>query len=143
MTMLERTGGVPRSRGLGVSRLGRGLSFPVAPHPNGSLLSAEGTDKIRQAIQLILETEPGERIMRPEFGAGLRAYLFEPNTPSTRALIQRDVIDALEQWEPRIDVDEVDVVRGVDASMVDITISYTIRRNGRSDLLVYPFSLRS
>ncbi len=128
--------------GLGVDRLGRGLGFPMVPHRRGELLTAEGTDKVRQAIAVILETEPGERIMRPDFGAGLRAYLFEPNTPSTRALIRRDVIGALESWEPRIDVDDVEVTRGADAAAVDITVRYTIRRTARSDLLVYPFSLR-
>ncbi len=149
MSALSRVGdptrpaAAPAMRSLGAARLGRGMAYPVIANRRGAVATAEGTDKVRQAILLILETEPGERVMRPDFGAGLRTYLFEPNTPSTRALIQREVAAALGQWEPRIDVDTVTVERGTDPSEVLITISYTIRRTGRSDLLVYPFWLRS
>lgn len=130
-------------RGLGAARLGRGLAFPILADRRGLVPTAEGTDKVRQAMLLILETEPGERVMRPGFGAGLRTFLFEPNTPSTRALIQREVAAALGQWEPRIEVDAVTAERGGDPAEVLISISYTIRRTGRSDLLIYPFWLRS
>ncbi|MFV0257741.1 MAG: GPW/gp25 family protein [Acidimicrobiales bacterium] len=130
-------------RGLGARRLGRGLTFPPRPRGSGRFGSTGGTDKIRDAVRLILETEPGERVMRPGFGAGLRRYLFEPNNPSTRALIGREVAAALDRWEPRIEVDEVAVTRGGRTTDIDITVRYTIRRTARSDLLVFPLALRS
>ena len=56
--------------------LGRGWAFPLRPDPRtGGLEYREGADKVKQSIYLILDTEPGERVMRPTFGCGLRRYL--------------------------------------------------------------------
>jgi phage baseplate assembly protein W len=120
--------------------LGRGLAFPVAPTDAG-LGTAEGAEKVRQSIRIILETEPGERLMRPTFGCGLRRYLMAPNTASTRALIQRDVTDALTTWEPRIRLQDASVTPGDDPALVFISVSYVHVRDGRPGNLVYPFYL--
>ncbi len=122
--------------------LGRGWNFPVRPDTrSGALDFASGPDKVRQSIWLILDTEPGERIMRPDFGCGLRRYLMKPNTTATRALIQHDVELALAQWEPRVEVRLVDVEPGDDPALVLIQIAYTHLRDGRPDDMVYPFYL--
>lgn len=121
--------------------LGRGWGFPVRPGPRGSLPTAEGTDAVARAIHLILETEPGERVMRPNFGCGLRRYLMKPNTVATRALIRRDVERALERWEPRIEVKSVTTEPGDDPALVLIRIEYVILRTRSSENLVYPFYL--
>lgn len=125
-----------------LAHLGRGWSFPVRPEPpDGRLAYQDGPEKVRQAIEIILDTEPGERIMRPTFGCGLRAYLMMPNTVATRALIKRDVTLALTEWEPRIDLVAVDVTEGDDPSLVLIGVAYTHARDGRPGNLVYPFYL--
>jgi phage baseplate assembly protein W len=121
--------------------LGRGWNFPVVPDPGGALDYAEGVEKVRQSILLILDTDPGERIMRPTFGAGLRRYLMKPNTPANRALLGQDVSDALATWEPRIRVDSVLVTPGDDPSEVIIQITYVHIFNGQPGNLVYPFFL--
>ena len=121
--------------------LGRGWSFPVQPGSDGALDYADGPDSIRQAIWIILDTEPGERVMRPSFGCGLRRYLMKPNTAATRALLQLEVQQALGTWERRIDVTQVDVTPGDDPAMVLIDISYVHVRDGRPGNLVYPFYL--
>jgi uncharacterized protein len=100
-----------------------------------------GPEKVRESIRIILETEPGERLMRPRFGAGLRRFLMEPNNVATRTLIHREVVAALDAWEPRISVAEVVVAPGGDPSLIDITIRYEHVRDGSSGLLVYPFYL--
>jgi uncharacterized protein len=123
--------------------LGRGWSFPVEPDSQSARLDyVEGPENVRQAIQIILETEPGERLMRPTFGCGLRRYLMKPNTPATRALIQNDLELALTAFEPRIQVKTI-AVDGDDQepSLVLIQISYVHVRDGRKDNLVYPFYL--
>lgn len=125
-----------------LAALGKGWSFPIRPDPGSRALAySEGQDKVRQAILLILETEPGERIMRPDFGTGLRRYLMKPNTIATRALIQRDVDAALRLWEPRIEVTRVIVTPAEDPSAVLIDIAYVHRRDGSPGNLVYPFYL--
>jgi Bacteriophage baseplate protein W len=121
--------------------LGQGWSFPVEPGPDRRLDYVDGPEKVRQSIRIILETEPGERIMRPDFGCGLRRYLMVPNTVATRALIQHDVSLALTTWEPRITLTSVDVVPGDDPALVQIAIAYVHVRDGRPDNLVYPFFL--
>ncbi len=124
--------------------LGTGWNFPVAPDPRtGSLLYLSGPDKVRQSIWIILDTEPGERIMRPTFGCGLRRYLMKPNTSATRALIQYDVQQGLALWEPRINVQSVLVSPGDDPSLVLIQVAYIHTSDRRADSLIYPFYLES
>lgn len=123
------------------ARLGRGWRYPVLPGGGSDLLWEEGAEKVRQAIWLILDTEPGERVMRPTFGCGLRRYLMKPNSAATRDLVRDDVAQALATWEPRIDVGSVSVDEGEDPALVLITIQYTHVRDGRPGNLVYPFYL--
>jgi phage baseplate assembly protein W len=123
-----------------LQQLGRGWNYPVAPRER-ELLYEEGAEKVRQSIWIILDTEPGERAMRPTFGCGLRRYLMKPNTAATRALIQYDVDQALSTWEPRIPLPAVRVDPGDDPSLVLIEVDYTILRDGKPGNLVFPFYL--
>jgi phage baseplate assembly protein W len=125
-----------------LSFLGRGWEFPVRPDEReGKLEYLGGPEKVRQSIFIILDTEPGERIMRPSFGCGLRRYLMKTNTTATRALIEREVAHALKAWEPRVDLRSVEVTPGDDPALVLIEISYVHKRDGRQGNLVYPFYL--
>ena len=106
---------------------GRGVSFPFRVGPDGRIAWSEGEQNIREAIQIILMTELRERTMLPEFGAGLRSILFEPNTPATRARIQALITEGLAQWEPRITVDAVTVdADPADPRSAIATIDYTL-----------------
>lgn len=86
---------------------GRSIAFPPRIGPNGRLAWSEGEQNIRESIRIILQTSPRERIMRPTFGCGLRELLFEPNSLSTRRLLEERVRTALQRWEPRIRVQSV------------------------------------
>ncbi|HEV7745437.1 MAG TPA: GPW/gp25 family protein [Pyrinomonadaceae bacterium] len=122
--------------------LGKGWNVPLQPDDrNGKLNYESGAEKVRQSIWIILDTEPGERIMRPSFGCGLRRYLMKPNTTATRTLLQREVTSALKAWEPRIELQSVLVTPGDDPSLVLIEIVYLHRRDGQKGNLVYPFYL--
>lgn len=123
--------------------LGVGWAYPPAVATDGTIALAVYEDDVRQAVLIILGTEPGERVMRPTFGAGLRTFVFEPITQGTMSQLERRVRDALVAWEPRIDVREVAV--SWDAAMpgrllVDIT--YRIRATNAIQNLVYPFYLQ-
>jgi phage baseplate assembly protein W len=125
-----------------LAHLGQGWAFPVVVDPaERTLLYATGPEKVRESIWIVLETEPGERLMRPTFGCGLRRYLGQTNTVAVRALIKHDVERALAAWEPRIRLTSVEVTPGDDPSLVLIGIAYVHLRTGRADNLVYPFSL--
>jgi phage baseplate assembly protein W len=123
--------------------LGRGWRFPLFPRPaDRELAFEEGAEKVRQAMWLVLDTEPGERVMRPSFGCGLRRYLMKPNTNATRTLIAQDVGRALATWEPRVEVQAVNVTAGDDdPALVLIHVAYTHVRDARPGNLVYPFYL--
>ena len=123
-------------------RLGRGLGFPIAPDSVlGALPYRAGTEKVRESIELILLTEPGERVMRPGFGCGLRQFLMEPNTIATRSRLERVVTRSLELFEPRIDLKEVRATPGDDPALVLLAIRFEHRLDGSEGLLVYPFYL--
>jgi Bacteriophage baseplate protein W len=122
--------------------LGRGIGMPLAPDDAGRMPRADGPEKVRQSIFIILDTEPGERVMRPDFGCGLRRFLMQPNNAATRAQIEREVDLALRRWEPRIAVSQVDVAAGNgDPALVTIEIQYAHAFSGRRDSIVYPFYL--
>jgi uncharacterized protein len=124
----------------GLSFLGKGWRFPVAV-PDGRLAYAAGSDRVAQSIWIILDTSPGERVMRPTFGCGLRRYLMAPNTTATRALIKSEVELALANFEPRITVTDVQATAGDDPALVLIRIAYVHVRDNRPGNLVYPFYL--
>lgn len=88
---------------------GQGLGFPPRVGADGRLVWSSGEENVRESIRVILLTEPGERLMREEFGCGLRRYLFEPNTVTTRQLIGERITQAIGRWEPRVAVQEVTV----------------------------------
>lgn len=110
------------------------VGFPLLPVPDkdGALRFPSLEDSVRQSVEVILRTRPGEQLMRPEFGAGLASFLGQPNTLSTRRNLRDVVVESLGRWEPRIDVERVDVVEVPDApSRVRVEIVYRLRRTGR------------
>lgn len=126
-----------------LSFLGRGWGFPVAPETNGDVLMVRDDDDVKEAILLILETARGERVMRPDFGCGLRELVFQPLSSATKTLVRQEVQDALVAWEPRIDVRSVTVeedrrARGV----LQVDIRYVVRTTNTFYNLVYPFYLQ-
>jgi phage baseplate assembly protein W len=123
------------------ARLGQGLGQPLAPDEGGRLPFVAGPEKVRQSIFTLLDTDPGERVMRPDLGCGLRRYLMAPNNATTRAAIAREVAQTLGRWEPRIQVQDIQVVPGDDRSTVSIEIHYVQVLDARQDVLVYPFYL--
>jgi phage baseplate assembly protein W len=122
--------------------LGRGWAFPVGVDARGAIALAEYEEDVRQAIRIILDTDPGERVMRPDFGAGLRALLFEPINTSTIALARHRVEQALILWEPRIDNIGVAVTADPPRGRLDIEVRYRVRRTNTFYNLVYPFYLQ-
>jgi phage baseplate assembly protein W len=123
--------------------LGRGWVFPVSVAVDGDVALAAGPEDVREAVRLILETEPGERVMRPDFGGGLRRFVFAPLSTGTLALVRHQVEQALIRWEPRIDLDGVRVAPdSAEPGRLNIEIDYRVRDTNTSYNLVYPFYLQ-
>lgn len=120
--------------------VGSGWSFPFAVEPAGTVAMASGTVKLEQAMRLILETYPGERPMRPRFGSTLRDYVFDGASVHKTAEIADLVRRAIEQWEPRVDVAEVEVYPDRERSgLLYIDIRYVIPGTNSPRNLVFPF----
>ena len=123
------------------AHLGVGWAFPVRPL-GGRLTFARYEEDIEQAIQLILLTSRGERVMLPTFGAGLRDFVFEPNSPATQRAIEEAVNTALIDWEPRIDVERVEAVPDPrEPNLLRLHIDYRVRATNTFYNRVFPFYL--
>ena len=106
---------------------GRGMAFPPRVGADGRIAWSEGEPNIREAIRVILMTEPGERLRLPAFGAGLGRFLFEPNTVATHTQIALGITEALKRWEPRVQVESVDVLPdATDPQAAIATIAYRL-----------------
>jgi uncharacterized protein len=123
--------------------LGVGWQFAPCVTADGRIALARYEEDVREAILIILGTDLGERLMRPDFGAGLNRFVFEPLNATTMHLVQTRVQAALVQWEPRIDVLSVVVTAGGDAANeLLINVNYRIRATNTQFNIVYPFYLQ-
>ncbi|MBX3251046.1 MAG: GPW/gp25 family protein [Myxococcales bacterium] len=109
----------------------RALRFPLAVDHDARRLREE-TDYDRYVDQLVrqlLLTSPGERVNRPDFGAGIRRLLFAPSNEATATPLQTTILAALERWlAPVLTVEAVDVELGHE--LVVVTVRYVVRRRG-------------
>ncbi|HEY0299988.1 MAG TPA: GPW/gp25 family protein [Rhizomicrobium sp.] len=96
--------------------------------------AADDAKHVRDMIELVLFTQPGERVMRPEFGAGLLQYAFGANRPELAATLQATIESALAHWLG--DLIELHAVRvESDDAVLRATVTYAVRPTGdvRSD----------
>ena len=119
--------------------IGTGFKFPIKVNAKGGLDWSSGPQRIQDAIWIILSSAPGERVMLPEFGAGVQDFVFQPNSMETRALLANTISSALSQWEPRIELVNVSVNESPQGpSIVLISIDYRIRATNELNNMVYP-----
>lgn len=122
--------------------LGRGWKFPVEVDETGQIVLSEYEEDIRESIRIILLTAKGERVMRPEFGAGLHDFVFATMNTTTIGSLQATIRDALIKWEPRIRVLSVDVApEHGEIGKLLINIDYRVRATNTRSNLVFPFYL--
>lgn len=121
----------------GLSGEGQGVGLD-----GGAIAESGGDESVREAIWLILSTAIGERMGRPDFGCGIHDLVFGTMTAGSMGEVITAVTQALDRWEPRIDVLEVDAYPGDAApSMLVIEVHYRIRETNSRFNLVYPFYL--
>jgi phage baseplate assembly protein W len=120
--------------------IGAGWAFPMRVDSSGGIALVRRERELEESMRLILGTAPGERPMRPEFGCGIHDYVFAPADATTAGRIAYDVRAALDRWEPRVDI--VDVEVGFDPEVeatLFIDITYSIRGTNDRRNLVFPF----
>ncbi|MCL4831777.1 MAG: GPW/gp25 family protein [Caldilineaceae bacterium] len=121
--------------------IGQGLHWPLQLNSQGGVAMTQGEMEIEQSIRIILETIPGERVMRPEFGCRAWELMFAPRNATTEAQLIEFVREALRMWEPRIEVVSVEIARhtGHDDSVILADIRYVVKNTHDERSIVYPF----
>lgn len=124
--------------------LGRGWAMPVELDPRtGRVATAEYEEDVRQAILIVLETAPGERAMRPNFGCGIHDLVFTALDSTTTQHIRSLVEESLRRCEARIEVLSVSVEESPDqGGTLLIELEYRVRKTNQVGNLVFPFYFR-
>jgi phage baseplate assembly protein W len=118
------------------SRGGLGVSA------TGKIALVEGAASIRQALMLLISTQPGERVMRPTYGCSLQHLIFGPNDETTAGLVIHYIRRAVETWEPRVELVKLDAAADPEAPEVMlIVLDYRVRATRALDRITYPLSL--
>ena len=107
------------------------LDFPFHFDSRGQTATTDDDDHVRDMIEQLLFTNPGERVNRPDFGSGILQLVFAPNSPELAATLQFTMQAALQQW-----LGDVIEVRNLDVTSEDATLNvllhYMVRRTGET-----------
>jgi len=122
--------------------IGSRIAFPFQLGDRNQIARASGDLAIRQSIYVIVYTIPGERVMRPDYGCMLHRLLFAPNDETTAGLAIYYVQRAIDRWEPRVIVLDIDAERHPEAPhQLDIHLRYRVKPTHQIDTLNFSFNL--
>lgn len=96
-----------------------GVPYPIRKSPLGFLYTQSGIDQIKSDLLVLLLTNPGERVMTPDFGTPLKRLIFEPNDPVLQIQARNMIINSIKSWEPRIAVESIDISSAGDLSSLN------------------------
>lgn len=106
------------------------IDFPFHFDGRGRTATTDDDDHVRDMIEQLIFTNPGERVNRPDFGSGLLQLVFAPNSPELAATVQFTLQAAIQRW-----LGDVIELRVLDVQAVESTLSiamkYAIRRTGQ------------
>ena len=124
--------------------LGRGWRFPILPDARGMLGFVEGEENVAQSLRVLLLTALGERVMRPDFGTQAPRLVFAPGSQQYLRLLETTVRDAVRDWEPRVELDDVSAeMDPSDAPNSEVraivSVGYRVRQTNTQGNLVFPF----
>jgi len=118
----------------------RGFSIPFRFDPaTGGVAQESGAEKLKENIIHILLTGIGERVMRRDYGGGIRQLVHDPNNDALRAIVQHQIAKSIGQWEPRVLLQNVTVTQQ-DGTLI-AEIEYVIRRTQQPESLSVPIGL--
>jgi uncharacterized protein len=122
--------------------LGKGWRFPILPDRTGCLGYVEGDANVEQSVHVLLMTALGERVMRSDFGTQTPRLVFSPGSLQYLKLIENTIRDAIRDWEPRIDLNNVLAeAEPSDESKITVSVTYTVRQTNTKTNLVFPYYL--
>ena len=104
------------------------VDYPFQPDTRGRTATTNDADHVRDLIEQVLFTSPGERVNRPTFGSGLLQLVFAPNSGALAAATQMSVQAALQQW-----LGDVIEVQAVEVTNTDATLHVLVQYVSRQD----------
>jgi phage baseplate assembly protein W len=124
--------------------LGTGWRFPIIPDDSGGLGYVTQEENVEQSLMILLQTIVGERVMRYDFGCRAPELVFAPGSLRYLRLLEQTVGDAIRDWEPRVDVDDVRAETAPEDDLeydtrVVLRVDYRVRRTNTRQNLVFPF----
>jgi phage baseplate assembly protein W len=122
--------------------VGTGWRFPILPDAAGGLSYVDGDENVEQSLKILLLTDLGQRVMRPDFGCKAPSLVFAPGSVQYLGLLETTVREAVRDWEPRIDLEEVRAEASTDdETRITVHIGYLVRQTNTRGNLVFPFYL--
>lgn len=111
-----------------------GAPYPITKHPLGLFRTQSGVNQIKSDLLVLLLTEPGERVMLPDFGTPLKQFFFEQNDSVIVERVKQVIANSIKNWEPRIAVTAIDVTNS--ASSMEPSLSPLDNGEGASHVLM-------
>jgi phage baseplate assembly protein W len=126
-----------------LSFLGTGWHFPPEFSRRGKVCLVSGEEDIRQSLTILLGTTPGERVMQPSFGCGLKSHVYDSIDENTITVLKDVIQRAILFFEPRVTLESI-VANASDTreGRLDFLIVYTIISTNTRHNIVYPFYFR-
>ncbi len=123
------------------SFLGTGWAFPPAfNQETGIVEMIVDNEDIKQSLEIILGTIPGERMMFPTFGCAIRKFVFESNDPTHISMLKDAIYNAVLYNEPRIKLEKIDIMDDTQTyGLIHVNIFYTIIITNTRNNMVFPF----
>ncbi|WP_387689185.1 GPW/gp25 family protein [Photorhabdus sp. RM71S] len=107
---------------------GRGWAFPPCFTLCDGVQMTEGQEDVHQSLRILFSTQPGERIMRSDYGCDLQSYMFTNIREELLAQVKTTIHDAMLHYEPRAVVDNVQVVQPREnPNLLQIQVTYRLR----------------
>lgn len=123
--------------------LGIGWAFPPVFVKERGIEMVRTEECVRQSLQVLFSTTPGERIFRFDYGCNIRQWVFDEINLSTKTLIIDTIKQAILYYEPRIDINKIEVeVKDALEGILWINLDYTIRQTNNRSNMVFPFYFR-
>ena len=124
------------------SFVGKGWRFPILPDATGALGYVAGDANVEQSLRILLLTELGQRVMRPDFGSKAARLVFAPGSLQYLGQLETTVREAIRDWEPRVELEYVRAEADPnDETRVSVGLGYKVRPTNTRYNLVFPFYL--
>ena len=122
--------------------MGKGWRFPILPDLAGGLTYVAGDQNVEQSLKILLLTALGQRVMRFDFGSKAPSLVFAPGSVQYLGVLETTIREAVRDWEPRIDLEEVRAEPDLDdETRITVHVGYRVRRTNTRSNLVFPFYL--